>query len=271
MKEEEQSKERGMPTSLEARLASLAARFQEIERSVVKLRHMSHGTPNAPSAAAATVTPTVAAQYRDPSKLQELQPCARDTPEVAALRKWCLRHGLFSARFRWVPSDYYQQSLQWRRDILEAPSIYHLCKSIVLENTHCTHTDCSHRENSRYYIAVFPYTERFDDRLIMRFVMDMNKGVGKKKFNFRLADPQKALQLTGFGHGAVAPLGTTEEIPVIISDRIAQLSPPLFWMGGGHVGCKMCVDVAEFLQVIRPFVGSFTSPLPVEELERLVD
>ncbi|ESL07728.1 hypothetical protein TRSC58_04579 [Trypanosoma rangeli SC58] len=248
----------------EGRLAAVAARFQEIERDIARLSLVTRGAPEAAPAGAQ-------ARRGDTSGPLELQPCARETPEVAALRRWCLAHGLHSARFHWVPADYYQHPLQWRRDVLAAPSIYHLCKSIVLENTHCPHTDCGLRENSRYYIAVFPYTESFDERLLMRFVMAMNKGMGKKKFNFRLAEPAKALQLTGFGFGAVAPVGTTEAVPVIISDRIVELSPPVFWMGGGHVDCKMCVDVAEFVRVVNPFVGAFTTPLSVEELERLVE
>ncbi|KEG09826.1 YbaK/aminoacyl-tRNA synthetase-associated domain-containing protein [Trypanosoma grayi] len=259
-----------MSASMETRLVSLATRYTAIEQGIEELRLMmqpaAKATANVAAAAAA-----VATRHRDPCDLKELQPCKQDTSEVAALRHWCLAHRLYSAVFRWVPSDYYSHSLQWRRDILEAPSIQHLCKSIVLENTHCIHSDCSHRENSRYYIIVYPYTEKFDAEFVMRCVKDMNEGLGKKKFNFRLADPAVALQLTGFGHGAVAPFGTTTRIPVIMSHRIAQLTPPVFWMGGGHVDCKVRVDVAEFVEIIEPIVATVTTPLSAEDLEHLVD
>lgn len=38
--------------------------------------------------------------------------------------------------FKRVPSDYYNWTLEARRDILGAASIHHLCKSIVLVLTH---------------------------------------------------------------------------------------------------------------------------------------
>lgn len=38
--------------------------------------------------------------------------------------------------FKRVPSDYYDWTLEARRDVLAAASIHHLCKSIVLVTTH---------------------------------------------------------------------------------------------------------------------------------------
>ncbi len=82
-------------------------------------------------------------------------------------------------RFVEVPSDYYSWTLEQRRERLGAPSVHHLCKSIILENTACTkvvkerrvrrlvcfaddelQTDCSDRKNSRFYTLVINYTSR---------------------------------------------------------------------------------------------------------------
>lgn len=41
-------------------------------------------------------------------------------------------NGVKEFNFKVVPSDYYDRSLEARRDLLSAPSIHHLCKSIVL-------------------------------------------------------------------------------------------------------------------------------------------
>ncbi|KAG8347311.1 Aminoacyl tRNA editing domain [Trypanosoma vivax] len=244
------------------RLDVLARRFAAVEKGIEEVRR----------GLALLVKPvSKKSRHVDPSDLKELQPCAQDTPEVAALRRWCIARSLTTAVFRWVPSDYYQRSLQWRRDILGAPSTQHICKSIFMENTHCVHADCSHSENSRYYLVVFPYTERFDAERLMQFVRGMNEGLGKKKFNFRAANPDVALKLTGFTHGAVVPFGTATEIPVILSEQIARLTPPVFWMGGGHVDCKVRVDVAQYIEVIKPFIANVTVPLSEEELTQLLD
>jgi prolyl-tRNA editing enzyme YbaK/EbsC (Cys-tRNA(Pro) deacylase) len=183
----------------------------------------------------------------------------------------CLSLPLRSAVFVWVPTEYYTKPLTWRRDVLNAPSTHHLCKTIVLENTHCVNADCSDPRNSRYYMAVYQYVERFDAESIMRFIQRMNAPMGKKKFNFRLADPAVSAQLTGFGYNAVVPFGTVTPIPIILSHKIVNLSPPYFWMGGGHVDCKLRADVTEFVHVFSPFVTDFTTPLPEDEWNRVME
>lgn len=270
---------------MEPRLATLAKRFDVIAGGIKELE-----SALAAAAAAAPSSSTNigkqqqqhqqqqgkgkgkgAAAHVDPATLPALQPHAADTPAVAALRRHCLAAGLHSAAFTWVPSDYYQQNLQWRRDILGAATIQHLCKTIVLENTHCTNEDCAARENSRYYMIVYRYVDRFVSEDVMRVIRDLNAGLGKKKFNFRLADPAKSLELTGFGHGAVCPFGTATKIPVVLSHEMLGLAPSYFWMGGGHEDCKVRVDVEEFIAVVNPIVAAITTPLTAEELERIAD
>lgn len=264
--------------ALEARLAQLCRRYDAIESGLQQLQKQMQARAARPAAAAAAArgssSLTAAAGAKkvvDPTTLTHLQPHKEDTPEVAALRAWCLANKLYSAEFKWVPSDYYSQSLQWRRDILEAATIQHLCKTIVLENTRCAKEDCSDRNNSRYYMIVYQYVNRFDSELVMRLIRDLNTGLGKRQFNFRLADPEKSKELTGFDHGAVAPFGTKTPIPVILCSRAAEVTPAHLWMGGGHVDCKCRVDLAEFMERLDPIVASISVPMTPEELEQIVD
>ncbi len=203
--------------------------------------------------------------------LQELEPNEKDTPEVALVRAACRSLPLPSAKLQWVAPEYYSKTLQWRRDALGAPSIQYLCKTMVLENTHCVNQDCSVRTNSRFYMVIFQYVEKFDSELLMRFVKGMNESLGKKKFNFRLADSAASQELTGFGHNAVAPIGTRQPIPIVMSDKITKLSPAYFWLGGGHADCKLRVDTNEFIHTVNPFVTDFTIPLAEEELSSITD
>ena len=239
--------------SLEARIAALADRFAALERRPAK------GASVAPAKqAAAPVEPAANPQWAA---------CAQDTPEVARLRVLSKELRLYSAQFAWVPSDYYNQKLEWRKGVLAAPSVNHLCKAIVLENTHCVNSDCADPRNSRYYVAVFQYVKRFDAEKVMRFVKGMNEAIGKKKFNFRLAADGQAV--TGFEHNSVVPFGLATPMPIILSSDIAALQPAHFWMGGGHVDCKLRLDTAEFIKVFNPFVADITVPYAEEELATL--
>ena len=179
---------------------------------------------------------------------------------------------LRSVVFKWVlgatTSEYYNRPLTWRRDQLQAPTMSHLCKSIVLENTHCLFDDCSNRNNSRFYVIVFPYTERFDSDKLMKNIRSLNEDVGKKKFNFRLA--AEGEKISGYSNNAIPPFGLkTDGVPVVLASSIAELSPKYFWAGGGHVDCKVRIDFDEAISKMNALVADVTVPIPEDELSTL--
>lgn len=263
--------------SLEQRVAQLAKRYDAIESGLRHLQQQLQHPHGHRDAAAGNCTASTSSGHAAHVKaaaaadLSKLQPDPKDPPEVAHLRRHCLERGLHSATFQWVPSNYYQENLQWRRDALHAPSIQHLCKTILMENTHCTRDDCAERNNSRYYLVVYQYVDRFNSDMVGRVVQELNPGMGKKKFNFRLADPVEAEKLTGVKSGAVAPFGAAMPIPVILSANILKLAPPHLYVGGGHVDCKCRLDVEEFVRVLDPIVATVTVPLTEEELQQIAD
>ena len=254
--------------TLQQRIDVLAKRFAGIEAGIRQAEKQQaaakkvHQDPNVLNTASIL-------SKKDLAALPNLQPDPKDTAEVAALRKECINIGLSSAVFQWVSADYYDKPLQWRRDTLQAPSIHYLCKSILLENTHCTNSDCSDRNNSRYYCCLFQYTTKFDSDMVAKFIKELNPGLGKKKFGFRMADATASEEITGVGKNAVAPFGMKQNIPIILSDELLKLQPGYFWMGGGHVDCKLRADTTEFIRVLNPFVTHFTTPLSEEELSVL--
>ncbi|KAL7213251.1 hypothetical protein ACSBR2_015876 [Camellia fascicularis] len=99
-------------------------------------------------------------------------------------------------------------------------------------------TDCSDRNNSKYYIVVVQasrYTARFSADIVKNFLYSLNNGkIPKKKFNLRLAPEETSLKLTGFGHNAVTCIGMNTDIPVILDEAITKLNPDFFWLGGGE-------------------------------------
>eukprot|EP01028_Stygiella_incarcerata_P005596 TRINITY_DN234_c0_g4_i1.p1 TRINITY_DN234_c0_g4~~TRINITY_DN234_c0_g4_i1.p1 ORF type:complete len:282 (+),score=96.56 TRINITY_DN234_c0_g4_i1:81-926(+) len=172
----------------------------------------------------------------------------------------CKRIRLKSAVLKRVPSNYYDEPLSWRQNALGAHSIDHLCKSIILENTHCIHSDCHDRLNSRYYCVILQYVSKLSSEKIARFVRKtLSKGkVSKSAFNFRLAPPEDALQLTGYINNAVTPVGMLHPIPLILSHSIMDLLPSYFWLGGGEVDLKLRVQIDEFIKVFDPFITDVT-------------
>lgn len=163
------------------------------------------------------------------------------------------------ARLRWVPEDYYDQELEYRRDCLEADSTDRLCKSIVMENTRANVDDCSNPLNSKYYICLVQYNARFHNEKLIKFIYELNKAsIPKKYFNMRLAPEDVSEQMTGYVKGAVVPVATKERIPIIISSKIVDLPGGFFWLGGGEVLLKLGMHVQDFLAKYEPFIADVT-------------
>ncbi|KAK6158004.1 hypothetical protein DH2020_005318 [Rehmannia glutinosa] len=159
--------------------------------------------------------------------------------------------------FKRVPSDYYDWTLEARRDILGAASIHHLCKSIVLVNTQAPPDviDCSNRNYSKYYVVVVQYTARFNAETVKNFLYTLNDGkISKKKFNMRLAPEETSQKLTGYEHNGVTCIGMKTDIPVILDEAIVKLSPDFFWLGGGEIDLKLGIRTSEFIDYLKPFI-----------------
>ncbi|XP_020697906.1 uncharacterized protein LOC110110652, partial [Dendrobium catenatum] len=170
--------------------------------------------------------------------------------------------GVSDFTFRTVPLDYYDKTLEERKEILGAFSVNHLCKSIVLVNTQAPANviDCSDHNNSKYYIVVIQYVARLNAENIKNFLYALNnQRIPKKRFNLRLAPEEESLKLTGFVHNAVTCVGMKTEIPVILDEAIAKLQPDFFWLGGGEVDLKLGINTSEFISAIKPFLVSCSS------------
>ncbi|CAL9087451.1 unnamed protein product [Musa textilis] len=170
--------------------------------------------------------------------------------------------GVDDFAFKRVPADYYDRPIEVRRDILGAPSVEHLCKSIVLVNTQALAgiTDCCDRNNSKYYVVVIQYAARLNAENIKNFLYTLNNSkISKKKFNMRLAPEEESLKLTGFVHNAVTCIGMETDIPVILDEAITKLKPDFFWLGGGEVDLKLRIRTSQFISAVNPFVVNCSS------------
>ncbi|ELR24291.1 YbaK/proline-tRNA ligase associated domain containing protein [Acanthamoeba castellanii str. Neff] len=202
----------------------------------------------------------------------------KDDEPVARVKQAARALPIPSAAFRRVPSTYYEWPLTRRRRCLGAPSVHQvsittllLCKTIMLENTHCTRTGCSDPRNSRYYAVIIQYTTRLQSQKVFKFVRKLNPEISKKHFKFRLAPEEISDQLTGFGKGAVCPVGMNTPIPVILSDRLTRLSPQFMWLGGGHIDVKLGCNVTEFITATKCYVADIVYDEASEAANELDD
>lgn len=182
-------------------------------------------------------------------------------PTDAFVNTMCVKAlalGFRNFQFKRCPDRYYKVELDQRKEILSAPSVDHLCKSIVMENTRCTNEGCEDPLNSRYYCVVVQYTRKLNGEKVFRFVRNLNtgRGIARKNFNFQLA--KDSASVTGFDYNAVTPVGMKTRMPVIVAEEIMELNPKEFWLGGGEVSLKWRVTIEEFKNAFNPFVGDIT-------------
>lgn len=166
---------------------------------------------------------------------------------------------LKSFQLKRAQADYYEISLEQRRDFLGAPSTYHLCKTIIMENTAFDSNFASDPFYPQHIAVIVQYESRLNAEKIMKFMKDYQNSRGSQKlsrkcFHFRLADEEIAKTITGYGYNAVTPFLMQSQIPVVLSKSITELNPRYFWMGGGEVDLKLGMSVEEFINVVDPLI-----------------
>jgi len=231
------------------RLSHLRTRQKELIRRIQALESGTRFSPN-PDGISAKASAT--SDGRQPSEVQ------------TRVSQILLDKGVNNFYFVRAPPNYYDESLEFRREVLNAASVDHLCKTIVMQNTRAPPevTDCSDPTLSKYYMVCVQYTARLHAEKLHAFVRALAAEGGhrlsKKQVNMRLVPEELSEEITGFGHNAVAPVGCAVALPLIVSHRIAELRPGLFWLGGGEVDLKLGLEWSEFAAAFRPFVADCT-------------
>ncbi|CAO3584030.1 unnamed protein product [Absidia cylindrospora] len=164
------------------------------------------------------------------------------------------------SRFVLVESNYYDWELQQRSFRVNAPSQSHMCKTLIMENTKCTHNDITgkitkmimktsiHHKAHLFYCVITRYNSPVNTQVLLNFARSLNnKAISKKNYNFRLADSQVSWKMTGYKKGGVCPVGMKNDIPMIMAESVTRLSPPVMYMGAGHIDWKLGVPVQDFI------------------------
>jgi len=174
-----------------------------------------------------------------------------------------------SARWKWVPPNYYSFSLQERAKLLGVPSTYYLCKSLLLENKKYTSDNNikgmkNDSTNPRYVMVMLQYEATLDNRKLINAIRSKRSSVQDRldvnAFDFRVASNEDNDRLTGYAFNSVTPFGMLRpnDIQLIVAEAIVPLN--YFWMGGGHVHLKLGMAVSDFVRTTQAWIADVSSP-----------
>lgn len=179
------------------------------------------------------------------SRLDELErrlDTVQDRVNVERIKRCVAKQQIFTAVFKRVPADYYDKTLEERRQILGATSISQLCKTIVLENTSKVGYDVGDPTDSKYYAIVVQYEAKIDvDALAGKIhaLRPPSTRLPRKHYKFQLAPEAVSTALTGFIHNAVTVFGMHTPLPVVVCQRVLDCRPAYVFLGGGAVDVKL--------------------------------
>lgn len=177
---------------------------------------------------------------------------------ISKLSKELQARGVEDFAFVRAPPDYYDQDLEYRRNVLQAPSIHHLCKSIVMENTRAEEDEPG---VVKYWLVIVQYSSRLDVEMLRTIVHRHHKGLlSRAKINMRLVSEEKSNELSGFTKNAVTPVGMKTQLPIVLAKDIADLDIDEFWIGGGEVDLKIGMAVSDFIKAYGPVIVPLGGP-----------
>jgi len=174
------------------------------------------------------------------------------------VRELCIEafiRDMWSSRFRLCPSQYYYSwSLDKRQSFLgRVPSIHHLCKSLVIENTKYDAKYATPLYYEKYYCCIIQYSSKLDSEGVARLFRKHMPHVSRKYFNFQFA--YDCENVTGYSFNAVTPLGMKSKMTLVISKAVADLQPPFIWLGGGREDVKWFVHVTQLVNAFQTIVA----------------
>ncbi|KAJ1730249.1 hypothetical protein LPJ61_003117 [Coemansia biformis] len=116
-------------------------------------------------------------------------------------------------------------------------------------------------EYAQYYCAIVQYVYSINTGAMADIVRSLGGSkVAKKHLNNRLTDASTALELTGFGKNGVSLIGMTHELPAVLCAAIMRLSPPVLWLGAGHVDFKLALPVQDFVDTAQCLIADISAP-----------
>ncbi|KAG0375819.1 hypothetical protein BGX24_008613 [Mortierella sp. AD032] len=160
-------------------------------------------------------------------------------------------------RFFHVASDYYDWPYAQRARVMGCPSTFHLCKTLIFENTKFKQDPSKPIDEDRYWCVIVQYEGSVNITKLEKAAREKT-GATRKATHLRIAPSEKSLELTGFATGGVCAVGMKTDLPILISKELAELSPPIFYLGAGHLDWKVAVPFEDFVEKWNARVTDFS-------------
>ncbi|KAF9424177.1 hypothetical protein BGZ76_003544, partial [Entomortierella beljakovae] len=98
-------------------------------------------------------------------------------------------------RFFHVASDYYEWPLEQRAKVMGCPSTFHLCKTLIFENTKWEQDPTKAVDEHRYWCVVVQYEGAVNITKLEKAAREIT-GASRKKMHLRIAPSEKSFELT---------------------------------------------------------------------------
>ncbi|KAF8944192.1 hypothetical protein BGZ47_004553 [Haplosporangium gracile] len=154
-------------------------------------------------------------------------------------------------------NDYYSWPYTQRARVMGCPSTFHLCKTLIFENTKYKQDESKPLDEDRYWCIIVQYEGAVNITKLEKAVREKT-GATRKATHMRIAPADKSLELTGFKQGGVCPVGMRTDLPILVSKELAELSPRMFYLGAGHLDWKIAVPFEGFVEKWNTRVVDFS-------------
>lgn len=167
------------------------------------------------------------------------------------------KKGIYSAAWKWVPSNYYDWTFEERAKCLGAPSTDLLCKALLMDNKKSNGSDPT---NPKFVLVIIQYVKSLDNRKLASAIRSLRPNVVDRldysQFDWRLADEADNDRITGYSYNSVSPFGLKEQVPIVFTKDVVPLH--FLWMGGGHKDLKLGMAVSDFIRATNCIVADIS-------------
>lgn len=176
--------------------------------------------------------------------------------QTIKLCKFFEEKNVYSYNIKQADSNYYNLSLDQRREFLGSNCNDNLCKTIILENKNFDETKES-KYYKRYYMCIVQYISEFNAEKISKLLKkrqndNCEEKLSNKYFHFRLSKDEVAFEMTGYYFNCITPyLMKSDSIEILFPENLMSVYPYYLWLGGGEIELKVGISIFDFINLYK--------------------